>query len=143
MRFTLVTLMFAGTSAVAETEIYRCPLADGTLAFQEMPCAESPADDAETDTDASAGNNDIAATRDDAFDFVNPFDEPDTPPAAAESALPEPISQDRAECEKITRDAIDVIDLRMRQSTYTREEGQEYLEQLRALTQQLRACKQL
>ena len=53
------------------------------------------------------------------------------------------MSQNRAECEKTTRDAIDAIDLRMRQSPYTQEEGRAYLEELRVLTQQLRACKQL
>ncbi len=143
MRFALVILMFVGTGAVADTDIYRCPLADGTVAFQEMPCAEPVTDDADGDTDESASNDDAPVTGDDNFDFVNPFDYPETPPTPTESTLPEPVSQDRAECEKTTRDAIDAIDLRMRQSTYTREEGQAYLEELRALTQQLRACKQL
>ncbi len=143
MRFAFLILMFVGTSAVADTEIYRCPLADGTVAFQEMPCAEPVASDAETDTGESAGDDDASATRDDTFDFVSPFDNPETPPTPTESTLPEPVSQDRAECEKTTRDAIDAIDLQMRQSTYTPEEGQEYLEELRLLTQQLRACKEL
>ncbi len=142
MRFVFVILMFVGKSAAADTEIYRCPLADGTVAFQEMPCAEPATDDAEADADESA-SNDAPATGDDTFDFVNPFDQPETPPTQAESTLPEPVSQDRAECEKTTRDAIDAIDLQMRQSTYTRAEGQAYQEELRVLTQQLRACKQL
>ena len=143
MRFAFVILMFVGTSAFADTEIYRCPLADGTVAFQEMPCAEPVTDSDDGDTAESAGNDDAPATGDDNFDFVNPFDQPETSPTPPKSTLPEPVSQDRAECEKTTRDAIDAIDLRMRQSTYTREEGQEYLEELRVLTQQLRACKQL
>ena len=143
MRFAFVILMFVGTSAVADTEIYRCPLADGTVAFQEMPCAEPVTDDVESDTDESAGNDDAPATRDDTFDYVNPFDQPEASPTPTESTLPESVSRDRAECEKTTRDAIDAIDLRMRQSTYTREQGREYLEELRVLTQQLRACKQL
>lgn len=81
--------------------------------------------------------------RDDAFDFVNPFDEPAASPTASEGTQPEAPSQDRAECEKTTRDAIDAIDLEMRTATYTREEGREYLAELLELTQQLRACKQL
>jgi hypothetical protein len=43
----------------------------------------------------------------------------------------------------MTRDAIDAIDLEMRQTTYTREQGREYLAALLELTEQLRACKQL
>ena len=143
MRLAFLPLMFVGASAVADTDIYRCPLADGTVAFQEMPCAEPVTDVAESDTGESVGNDDTTVSRDDTFDFVNPFDNPETPPAPTESTLPEPVSQDRAECEKTTRDAIDPIDLQMRQSTYTREEGQAYLAELRVLTQQLRACKQL
>ncbi len=141
MRLAFVILLFAGTSTFAQTEIHRCPQPDGTFSFQELPCAEPAANEEEGDTDDNAG--DVPLTRDDAVDFVNPFDEPQTPPTQPDSTLPEPVSQDRAECEQTTRDAIDAIDLRMRQTTYTREEGRAYLEELRALTQQLRACKQL
>jgi hypothetical protein len=77
------------------------------------------------------------------FDFVNPFDEPANPPTPSEPKLPEPVSQDRAECEKTTRDAIDAIDFEMRETPYTKEQGEEYRAELLALTQQLRACKQL
>ena len=59
------------------------------------------------------------------FDFVNPFDEPASPPTPSEPKLPEPVSQDRAECEKTTRDAIDAIDLEMRETPYTKEQGED------------------
>lgn len=72
-----------------------------------------------------------------------PSDEPAGLPTPSEPDLPEPASQDRAECEKTTRDAIDAIDLEMRQAPYTKEQGEEYLAELLVLTQQLRACKQL
>jgi len=61
----------------------------------------------------------------------------------SEETLPEPVSPDRAECQKTTRDAIDAIDLELRENAYTKEEGQAYLADLLELTQQLRACKQL
>ena len=108
----MVVLMLAVAGAAADTEIHRCLLADGTIAFQETPC---PAPAAPVDNDSDA----------------------------AEPTLPEPPSQGRAECEKTMRDAIDAIDLEMRGNAYTREEGQEYLAQLLALTKRLRACKQL
>ena len=144
MRFTIVVLMLAGASAVADTEIHRCLLDDGTVAFQEMPCSEQSvvADDG-SDADESPSAVEPPAADDDAFSFVNPFDEPATPPPPSEPVLPEPVSQDRAKCEKTTRDAIDAIDLEMRENPDTKEQREEYLAELLALTQQLRACKQL
>ena len=131
----MVMLMLAGSSAAADTEIHRCLLDDGTIAFQETPCPE-PVVQADDESDATAAD-------DDAVDFPNPFDEPPISLMSAESALPESLSQSRAECEKTTRDAIDVIDLEMRGTAYTKEQGEKYLAELLELTQQLRTCKQL
>ncbi len=144
MRSTLLVLMLAAASAAADTEIHRCLLDDGTIAFQEIPCPEpaAEADDSSEPAESRSADDDPAAD-DDVFDFVNPFDQPASPPAAAEPTRPEPVSQDRAECEKTTRDAIDAIDLEMRETAYTKEQGEEYLAELLTLTQQLRACKQL
>jgi len=136
--------MLAGMSVAADTEIRRCLLEDGTIAFQETPCPEPAAPvDSGSETGESHSENVTPAADDDAFDFVNPFDEPANPTTPAEPTPPEPVSQDRTECEKTTRDAIDVIDLEMRENAYTKEQGEEYLAELLALTQQLRACKQL
>ena len=144
MRFTIVVLMLAGASAAADTEIHRCLLDDGTIAFQQNPCSDPAikADDS-SKVDESPGAGEKPAADDDVFDFVNPFDEPASLPTPSEPDLPEPVSQDRTECEKLTRDAIDAIDLEMRESPYTKEQGEEYLAELLTLTQQLRACKQL
>ncbi len=137
VRFVSILLLFVSTSATAETEIFRCPLDDGTIAFQEMPCAE-PVERSPEPEPAPA-----PAPVDDEFDFVNPFDNPEAFEPEPEPALPQPVSQDRAECQKLTRDAIDAIDLEMRSNPYTKEEGQAYLAELRTLTQQLRSCKRL
>jgi len=137
-------LLLVGTSGAADTEIYRCLLEDGTFAFQETPCPEPAADaGGDGENSESPGDDETREANDDAFDFVNPFDEPESPLTDSEPALPEPVSQDRAECEKITRDAIDAIDLEMRENAYTQEQGRAYLAELRVLTKQLRACKQL
>lgn len=122
----LVSLLLVFTGASAETEIFRCPQADGTIAFQEMPCAEP-------------------------VDKPEPEQEPEPEPEIAEPIsqipvaghFPRPASQDRGECEKTARDAIDAIDLQMRASSYTREELENFKAELRVLTRQLRACKQL
>ena len=140
----MVALIFAGTNAAADTEIHRCLLEDGTVSFQETPCPE-PAVHIDSDSEPveSHSENGTPAADDDAVDFLNPFDEPVNPPTPAEPALPELASQDRAECEKITRDTIDKIDLEMRGNAYTKEQGEKYLAELLVLTKQLRACKQL
>jgi D-alanyl-D-alanine carboxypeptidase len=144
MRFAIVVLMLAGTSAAADTEIHRCLLDDGTIAFQETPCSERPADaDDSSEADESPGTGETPAPDDDAFNFVNPFDEPAASPTPSQPELPEPVSQDRAECEKTTRDAIDAIDLEIRENPNTKEQREEYLAELLTMTRQLRACKQL
>lgn len=140
----MLVLMLAGTSAAADTEIHRCLQEDGTVAFQETPCAETAVHvDRGRETGENHSESGTPADDDDPFDFVNPFDEPANPPTPAEATLPEPVSQDRAECEKKSRDAIDAIDLEMRANAYTKEQGEEYLAELLVLTRQLRACKQL
>jgi len=144
MRFIIMLLMVAGTSTAADTEIHRCLLEDGTIAFQEMPCPE-PAASVDDNSDAGEGHsdNETPAADDDVFDFVNPFDQPARPPASVETELPELLSKDRDECEKTTRDAIDAIDLELRENSSSKEQGQKYLAELLKLTRQLRACKQL
>ena len=144
LKHTMVILMLAGTSVAADTQIHRCLLADGTTAFQETPCPE-PAVHVDNDSEANESNSesDTPAADDSAIDFVNPFDEPTNSLTSAEPTLPEAVSQSRAECEKTTRDAIDAIDLEMRGNAYSKEQGEQYLAELLALTQRLRACKQL
>jgi hypothetical protein len=143
MRLAIVVLVFAAASVTADTEIHRCLLDDGTIAFQELPCAERAvsANDG-SESDESRGAGEAPPADDDVSGFVNPFDQPASPPAAAETTIPEPVSRDRAECEKKARDAIDAIDLEMRETAYTKEQGQEYLAELLELTQQLRRCKE-
>ena len=131
-----ILLMFPLWSAADETEIFRCAQEDGSVAFQEMPCPDPAETEAEPD-DEPVENDDGF------FDFVNPFDNPETPVAIPEAAPSGPVSEDRGACEKAARDAIDAIDLEMRSTSYTREEGRAYLAELRVLTGQLRACKQL
>ena len=140
----MFALIFAGTGVAADTEIHRCLLEDGTVSFQETPCPE-PADPIDNDNEPveSHSENGTPAADNDAVDFLNPFDEPVNSPTPVKSTQPEPVSQDRGECEKITRDAIDTIDLEMRGNAYTKEQGEEYLAELLVLTKQLRACKQL
>ncbi len=143
MVLILVISMSAGTQVAADIEIHRCLQEDGTVAFQETPCPE-PADSGEDDAvDEPPIGGDLPEAADSEADFVNPFDQPESEPAPAEPSLPEPVSQDRVECETTTRDAIEALDLEMRQQAETKEQRQEYLSELLLLTKQLRACKEL
>ncbi|MGI9203300.1 MAG: hypothetical protein ACR2Q3_04795 [Woeseiaceae bacterium] len=138
---TLLTLVAASVSA--QTEIHRCLQEDGTIAFQEMPCPE-PARITD-DQDVKGGDQLDAETTvpaDSYSDFVNPFDAPENVSVIPDTESDRPVSQDRATCEKTSRDAIDAIDLEMREG-YTKEQGERYLSDLLVLTKQLRACKQL
>jgi len=137
MNYTLLALSLAAAGAAAETEVHRCPMEDGTVAFQEMPCPE-PAAAAGDGVETSESDGETPGADEDAVDFVNPFDAPATPPV--EPALPEPVSGDRAECEKTARDAIDAIDAEIAAAGET---AQKRLPELLALTGQLRACKDL
>ena len=136
-------LAFAQTAATAPSaaspDIFRCPQPDGTIAFQGMPCSEP---DSEEEADEARNEEDVRETTDSSFDFTNPFDEPADVTETPLPAAPPPLSTDRTECEKTARDAIDAIDLQMRQG-YSREEGQAYMAELLKLTRALRACKEL
>jgi len=134
----LTLFLLSGMSVNAQTSIHRCPQEDGTITFQEMPCVD-PADSVNDDSESDAS---VPAPTDGHFDFENPFDDIDEAPLPSESVPPPLPSQDRAACEKTTRNAIDAIDFEMRKP-YTEEEGQQYLADLLELTQQLRDCKQL
>lgn len=124
-------------------EIFRCPQADGTVAFRGMPCEEPAAadgSDRDSHSDAAAGSDTEAGN--DPMDFVNPFDTPDSAVLRSSSDESSPPSQERAACEQETRDAIDAIDVEMRKG-FTEAEGEAYLAELLELTEALRNCKTL
>lgn len=130
----IIALILPIATLGADTEIYRCPQKDGSVAFQETPCPQLADDSYQQEISAA----EPALPEDAFFDFDNPYngDEPEPDPAAAA-----PASADQAACIKSTRDAIDKIDDKMREG-YSKEEGQAYLAELLELTRRLRACKQ-
>jgi hypothetical protein len=134
----LALLMISTTSVGSEPIIHRCTQDDGTVAYQEVPCPEPE------DTSDADNQDDRADPRpaDEFFDFVNPYDEPERGPTPTETPPVVVPSEDRAECEKTTRDAIDAIDLELREND-PKDADREHLAQLLQLTRQLRSCKQL
>lgn len=144
MRGVLLTLLtLVMTSVSAQTQIHRCLQADGTITFQELPCPEPAQDSASNEPGVDDQDvSETAVPADGYADFVNPFDAPEDLAVTTDTESDEPVSQDRATCEKKSRDAIDAIDFEMRKG-YTEEQGKQYLSDLLVLTKQLRACKQL
>ena len=135
-RVSLLLLAVPWSSVSAEPEIYRCEQDDGTVAFQQTPCAPTVAEESPDDEPAET-----ATASDDFFDFENPYDAPPEPPQQP-GAAPVAPSGDRQQCEKETRDAIDAIDLKLQQSNSS-EDDRAYLAELLELTRRLRQCKQL
>lgn len=134
----LALMLLPGFHVAAAADIFRCTQQDGTVAFQATPCP----DPASKDVAGNESELPEPPAADDASDFVNPFDVAEDSGVLPEPGPPAPVSQDRAACEKTTRDAIDEIDLELRKG-YTKEARQRYLAELLELTQKLRACKQL
>jgi hypothetical protein len=141
--FTTVIVLLLGTGVAADTEIHRCLLDDGTIAFQETPCPDAAIDAGAANKAADSRSAGKPHDGNDDSDFASPFDEPPVPVTPSEPKRPTPGTEDRADCEKTTRDAIDAIDLEMKENAYTRVQGQAYLAELLVLTARLRECKQL
>lgn len=124
--YGMLTTLLLIFSAPAQADIHRCTDAEGSIIFQQLPCAEPEpepeADQEETETEAQAPTNEVDAV-------------PAVAVARVELRSPELVAQ----CKKKYRDAIDVIDAEMREQ-YTPEQADEYKKRLLVLTEQLRAC---
>ena len=111
-------LLLACTDARAE--VFKCTDEDGGLTYQQTPCPEPKQENDEAEaTEETSNANEVEEAAVD----------------TAEPRSPEALAQ----CKKKYRDAIDAIDTEMRLS-YTPEQAEYYKQQLRALTEQLRAC---
>lgn len=120
----LVTIALWSAGAMA-TEIHTCPLPDGTVMYSQLPCpTEEPVEN--SDTPVSDENALLDDEEADAIAVTADEDEPADP-------------QDVAECKQRYRDAIDAIDLELREN-YRPELADDYKQRLLALTRQLREC---
>ena len=126
-----------GTGAAAEPDIYRCEQVDGTVAFQQLPCRPTPVVQPDA-RPAETSQIDAAAETPPAADSAPPGSTDDDTSERA----PVPVSGNRADCEKSTRDAIDAIDAELQASVDT-DKDRARLDELLELTQRLRMCKQL
>ncbi len=137
-------VLFLGASAAAspeEPEIHRCTQGDGTVSFQQTPCAPKGAEEP-----AVVEPAETTSSSDDFFDFENPYDAPPEPspgpPPEQETTTSASLSGDRQQCEKETREAIDAIDLKLQRSD-NKEDDRAHLDELLKLTRRLRQCKEL
>ena len=129
-----VAALLSYANSDAQTEIYRCPQPDGTIAFQEQPCPSETPPQPEREEPPEDSTDDF-------FSFENPFDAPpeEAPQKDTEARPP---SAERSQCQKLARDAIDAIEQEMLQE-YAPEQRDEYLARLTVHTRELRACDRL
>ena len=131
---TSAALFVAGDAAA---EIFKCEDAQGGVVYQETPCpapesdaAEDSADTAESEapaTPAEDGGPRRLARGESLEDSVAEIEESNRRRAEVEA------------CKQQYRDAIDAIDLEIRNS-YSAEQKEYYLGRLKALTDQMAAC---
>ena len=117
------------SAAPVSADVFRCEDPELGIVFQQTPCLESgpdAADEAETPAAADAG--------DAGLEQHAAGQEPEQ-----DAEAPEPDSAAVQACKKRYRDAIDAIDLEIR-NAYTPEQKDYYLGRLKVLTDQLRDC---
>ena len=123
--YGMVTTALLLACTDARAEVFKCTDEDGGLTYQQTPCPEPKQENDEAEATEETSN-------------ANEVEEVADRPAAVDTA--EPTSPEAlAQCKKKYRDAIDAIDTEMRLS-YTPEQAEHYKQQLRGLTEQLRAC---
>lgn len=133
---TLLVLLCAAVLPVPTTaaDIYRCTDENGNVAYLQLPCP--PEEDAEREVTPDAD----ASQAEQAVNWMSAQPQPE----AEQLTNPAPSSRLENEsldtCKKRYRDQIDAIDAELR-SSWSADEAGNYKEQLRALTQQLRACE--
>ena len=133
--FVAIGLWFASG---ARAEVFRCEDPEEGVVFQQTPCPEPKAEseqepgsqDEDADaqaTDSAARGRATAARGQDVAEVVAAEQEVKRQSAAVEA------------CKQQYRDAIDAIDLEIRNS-YTPEQRDYYLQRLKALTDKMSAC---
>lgn len=116
-------------STEAKADIYKCEDPQGGIVYQETPCPEPEEEPAE-----EAAAADEAASQPRRLELGESLED--------EVASIEEENERRAEveaCKQQYRDAIDAIDLEIRNS-YSPEQKEYYLGRLKELTEQMSAC---
>ena len=120
---------------MANAEIYKCVDADGNLTFQDSPCPQ-PAAEPEAEPDAEPASEPVAAElAPTPMAAVEPEDGVSYTQVASNRS-----AREVETCKEPHRDAIDEIEAEMLRG-YSAEQGENYKQELRALTDAMRACE--
>jgi hypothetical protein len=126
-------LLAAVLPPVSHADIYKCTDEHGNAAYQSLPCPAEVAKSKESDNTPPSTVDDVPQDPIEDDELTESEVSTTRPPS---SRQPGESSED---CKKRYRDQIDLIDVEMR-SGFSAEEGEQYKENLLALTFQLRAC---
>lgn len=114
-------------TATAQTEIHKCTDADGGIVYSQLPCAPQKSVEPEkTEPDEKAETAEQVSAKRESSVTENPQEKPG-------------LEANRAACKKRYRDSIDGIDAEIGRG-YSPEKGEQYKQQLLALTRKLRQC---
>jgi hypothetical protein len=130
---TSILILLLSPPTFAQSVIHKCVDADGNIAFQDSPCPD-PAVQPEPKAEPEPKADESLTEAIPAEDF-----EP------AEVVSYEPVASNRSAeeveaCKEPHRDAIDNIEAEMLRG-YSAEQGEIYKQELRTLTQAMRACE--
>jgi len=116
--------------AIAQGVIHKCVDEDGNIAYQDSPCPEPKVAAAPADSASQELESTVDGTQD-----AEPEDVVSYEPVASNR------SADEVEaCKEPHRDSIDVIEAEMLRG-YSAEQGETFKQELRTLTQAMRACE--
>lgn len=126
---TSVLLFLLAPLAYAQGVIHKCVDADGNVAYQDSPCPENAAETVgspEQDEQAQAAEPPEDAEREEVVSYV---------PVTSKRSIEEVEA-----CKEPHRDEIDAIEAEMLRG-YSAEQGELFKQELRMLTEAMRACE--
>lgn len=127
MMIRISFLVLLSSTSLAYSDIHKCVDEEGNVAYQQTPCPP-PVESEPLEPETAVETESLPVTADEPRAKLGPANvEPKTP-------------ADVVSCKIPLREAIDEIEAEMLRG-YPAEQGEEYKQELRALTQEMRACE--
>ena len=132
--FSAALLPILLASQLAQTEIHKCVDEDGNIAFQQTPCPEPVESEPLLPTPPAEVQEEVPVVAAEPVAAAEPM--PIAEPVSANQPKPAEVEA----CKMPLREAIDAIEAEMLRG-YSADEADGYKQELRGLTEQMRACE--